>query len=114
MFAKPLVVNGISIRSLAIYFLWQELRNDHRRARLDVSLLGSTLVRFDEVVRLFGPNWTNAPIEAPIPHRHYDTVTAPHGNQVILYELHSSAGQANVRVEFHGDGSLRDINILSE
>jgi hypothetical protein len=113
-FVEPVVVNGIRIRGLSIDFSWQDLGNGHRNARLFVFFLGHIPVYFDDVVGLFGPNWTKAPTEAPIPDRIYDTVTAPHGNEVILYEFSSKAGQAKVRVEFRGDASLRIVNIASQ
>jgi hypothetical protein len=110
----PIAVNGLKVHGLSISFFLDQINNGHNEARLDILVRSNIPVYFGDIVQIFGTNWSNAPIVARSPHRNFDPVTAPHGNDIILYEFRSGTDHHYVRVEFKGDASLNDINIRSE
>ena len=109
---KPLVVDGIRLDGISIAFSLQ-------RSRAEVaSLFGLFRVpsdaNFDDVIRVFGKNWKEAPPEPLSPHpRIYGPATHPHGNETILYEFERDNVSQIVSFELNGDASIYIIRITA-
>lgn len=109
----PVLVDRIQVNALSVDFLWRSVSPQTRVADLHLNSSASVDVRFDDVVRIFGANWKNAPPEANL-HRQYDVVTRQHGNARIIYDLRIDRATYRIRFEFHGNSSLYILHLTAE
>jgi hypothetical protein len=108
----PMPLQGaLALAGVSIRFSWSEHTGRDFESTLLILFTNFTNVGFDDVVRVFGTSRKKAPLEPRIPHRVYDTVTRPHGNDVIIYEFRMAGLIQEVRVEFRGNATLYIIYI---